>query len=525
MKHYRNTRAFRLRLFLRAIEGNPGAHPSELAQLAHIARNTAEAYRDHIVRQGLSPAHLLDLADQDLCAAMSHGQRASKLHPFDGQEIKLLRKKGFNKKQCYRRYLETVPDGVAPMSLRTFRDRLQSSEHKDPAMKLVFVAGDAMMADYAGEKPEAISPFGMAHEYSLFVATLPCSQRVFAAVHEYQRVEDWIDGMTDAIHTFGGIPRRLIPDNPKAQVVTPRRGNTPAVLHPAFEQLCDHYRCKGDPARPGKPNDKSLVETAVNLIQQELVPELALRPRIHLDDLKALLARIVDEINNRPMEKRGGRSRMDWFDETDRQALKPITMGRHQHVAHDTTQQVTRQYRVTIEGSTYSVPHTMIGKSAYCRATRTGVEIYVDGKIVAQHPRARHAGLDLLIDAHMPERQAAYHYMQDGHMLAWGEGLGEDVRAVVAFNLDAPAPGAAKAQRMRGLQRLQHEFGTERLIQACKLAVAQGRLEYRTLRNMLENGRDKPPSECRPVENGGDDSSPPALANVRGAAYYAGRLG
>lgn len=111
--------------------------------------------------------------------------------------------------------------------------------------------------------------------------------------------------------------------------------------------------------------------------------------------------------------------------------------------------------------------------------------------------------------------------MQDGHMLAWAEGLGDDVYKAVLFNLDAPAPGAAKMQRRKGLQSLQADFGTDRLIAACKLAVTNSRMDYRTLRKMLENGRDQiasAPIVASPA------SQPAPLANVRGAEYYAGRL-
>lgn len=518
MNDYTKTKAFRIRLLLRAYDTSPNASPGELAQLSKLSRNTVASYCDYIAVNGLIPNELLGLTDRELCMALTPRKRESDLHPVDHVEMELLRKKGWNKKQCYKRYLETVPAGAKAMAPRTFRKRLEVVEQAEPSMKLVYVAGDALMADYSGDKVKAISPFGDDHKYSIFVATLPCSQLIFAAVHEFERADDWIGGITDAIHAFGGVPRRIIPDNPKALVIKPRRGNTPAVLNPAFEHLCNHYQCLGDPARPGKPTDKSLAETAVNLIQKELAPQLNVRSRIHLEDLKALLAEVVDEINNRPMEKRQRMSRRDWFEKTDKLALKPISMGRHQFIVSDNTQQVSKQYRVALEDSTYSVPHGLVGQIAYSRITRTSVEILVDGKLVAIHPRARRPGLDLLIEAHMPQAHRARHFQQDGHMLAWADGLGDEVRAIVEFNLAAPAPGAAKGQRMQGLQNLQTIHGTKRFLLACQSAVAAGHLHYRIVKDMLENRRE----EIRP-------GHPPrravvsGLANVRGATYYAGR--
>jgi len=520
MSSYTNSKAFRTRLFLRAFINAPNAHPADLAALAHIARNTAAGYCDHLAQAGLDPSHLLTLTDSELCSAMTRKRRNSWLHPIDEDEMKYLRKKGWNKKQCYKRYLQSVPEGARAMAPRTFREHLQGAEHKDPSMKLVFVAGDVLMADYSGDKIKAISPFGHEHAYSIFVATLPCSQWIFAAVHEFERVEDWIGGLTDAIHACAGVPRRLVPDNPKALVLKPRRGATPAVLNPAFSQLCHHYQCIGDPARSGAPTDKSLVETAVNLIQTELNPLLNVRSRLHYEDLTKLLAQVVDEINNRPMEKRQKLSRMDWFEKTDATALKPLSMKRHQYIALDNTQIVSKQYRVSLEGSTYSVPHAFIGHQAYITMTRTMVDIFIDGKLVATHPRARRPGLDLLIDAHMPAAHRARHYQQEGHILAWAEGLSEEVRAVVEFNLAAPAPGAAKTQRMQGLQKLQEDYGPDRLIAACTLAVANGRMEYRRLKSLLENGRDLTAAN---VDVSPIPTIPVVLDNVRGTEYYARR--
>ncbi len=218
MKNYRKSRAYKMRLFLRAIEHHPSASIGELAELSDIARNTAAAYCDRLIELGDTPQTLLELTDKDLCAAMAPNLRTSRLYPFDELEMKLLRKNRFNKKQCYRRYLESIPAGAVPMTLRTFRDRLQKIEHKDPSMKLNFVAGDVMMADYAGLKPEAISPFGFEHSYNVFVATLPCSQRIHAEIHEFQRIEDWIDGLTNPNPGCSRPPAARLPHTGAADI-------------------------------------------------------------------------------------------------------------------------------------------------------------------------------------------------------------------------------------------------------------------------------------------------------------------
>jgi len=91
---------------------------------------------------------------------------------------------------------------------------------------------------------------------------------------------------------------------------------------------------------------------------------------------------------------------------------------------------------------------------------------------------------------------------------------------VVEFNLAAPAPGAAKMQRMRGLREIQKDYGADGLISVCKRAVANGRMEYRRLKRMLEDGPDLTAAE---VDASPIPTIPVVLDNVRGTEYYARR--
>lgn len=95
------------------------------------------------------------------------------------------------------------------------------------------------------------------------------------------------------------------------------------------------------------------------------------------------------------------------------------------------------------------------------------------------------------------------------------ETTGPHTAAAVATVLE-PKPHPEQGLRTYlGIPRLGKRYGRERLEQARRRAQAVGALWYRSLKSMLDSGRDR-----EPVPN----TMPPAvvinLANIRGATYY-----
>lgn len=60
---------------------------------------------------------------------------------------------------------------------------------------------------------------------------------------------------------FGGVPRVVVPDNPKTAVTQTCRYEP--GLNRSYEEMAAHYGAVVIPARPKKPRDKAKVETAV----------------------------------------------------------------------------------------------------------------------------------------------------------------------------------------------------------------------------------------------------------------------
>lgn len=83
------------------------------------------------------------------------------------------------------------------------------------------------------------------------------------------------------------------------------------------------------PARPGKARDKAKVETMVLVAQRWILARLRHQTFFEIAELNAAIARLLEELNDRPMQKIG-KSRRQLWEQIDRPALKPLPISRYE---------------------------------------------------------------------------------------------------------------------------------------------------------------------------------------------------
>ncbi len=86
-----------------------------------------------------------------------------------------------------------------------------------------------------------------------FVMVLACSRHMFVRPVLSMDARSWVASHVAAFAFFGGVPRRLVPDNlatgvAKADIYDPK-------VNRAYGELAAHYGCLVDPARVLKPKD------------------------------------------------------------------------------------------------------------------------------------------------------------------------------------------------------------------------------------------------------------------------------
>ena len=175
----------------------------------------------------------------------------------------------------------------------------------DPVLRLTHQPGDKLFVDWAGAKIPIRDPqTGTTESASIFVAALGMSHKIYAEAFQDQRIGSWITAHVHALEFYGGVPRLIIPDNPRTAVATHCRYEP--KLHQSYGELAKHYGTAILPARPRKPRDKASVETAVQIVQREILGALRDHTFFSLSALNEQIRRLLPVIKRPALHPEGG---------------------------------------------------------------------------------------------------------------------------------------------------------------------------------------------------------------------------
>lgn len=306
---------------------------------------------------------------------------------------------------------------------------------------------------------------------------------ITAALVASEKVADHVAANILALEYLGGVPTVLVPDNLKSAVIS-RRGGV-VRLNEVYKAFLNHYDTGATPARPRSPQDKAAVENAVKLIQRSLRRWLIGRPTPTITDLRQALAEIVDEWNARPMRRANGHSRRTLFEQEEMQHLQPLPRDRFECFEAVRKCRIGKHYHVQFKGSYYSVPHSLIGKTAMPRASSTTMRIFVDGLQVAIHPRLETVGAASTSREHLTKEQAGYTSVD---LVEWALHYSQPVGILAAAEMERSVKAQTRARRSRWIKDLPRIHSRQRFITACERAVALGDLRFEHVENVLKRG-------------------------------------
>ncbi|CAG9169683.1 IS21 family transposase [Cupriavidus pinatubonensis] len=123
------------------------------------------------------------------------------------------------------------------------------------SMRQTHVGGDKLFVDYAGQTvPIVDASSGEITQAQIFVAVLGASNYTYACATPTQKAADWVGSIIATLEFISGVPRLLVPDQPRALMARPDRYEP--TSHRLLDELCAHYALAVLPARPAKPRDK-----------------------------------------------------------------------------------------------------------------------------------------------------------------------------------------------------------------------------------------------------------------------------
>ena len=381
------------------------------------------------------------------------------------------------------------------------------------SMRQTHVAGEKVFLDYAGQTmPIVDAATGEITKAQIFVAVLGASNYTYACATRTQTAQDWVGSIIAALDFYGGVPRLLVPDQPRALIANPDRYEP--GTHRLLQELCEHYATAVLPARPAHPRDKPKVENGVLVVERWILVRLRNQRFFSLGELNRAIAQLLVHHNARPFKKLPG-NRLSAFEELDKPALKPLPANPMQ-VARFKRVRVNIDYHVEVDDHYYSVPHRLVRSQLDARITAATVEVISGGQRVAAHAYSARKGHFTTLAEHMPASHREHMQWSPAKLIAWGERVGAATAAVVRWQMEHRPHPEQGYRSCLGLMRLSRQYGAERLEAACARAQSIRAPYFRSVASILASGLDRQQmATAQPAQK-----SLPLHENVRGPDYY-----
>ena len=248
----------------------------------------------------------------------------------------------------------------------------------DAFIPLHFAAGDALQFDWS---EEYVLLGGVEHKVHVAHFRLCHSRKPFVVAYLNEKQEMVLDAFIRALAFFGGVPRRVIIDNPKTMVTYVSRSKD-RIFHPRFLALMNHYVIEPVACTPASGWEKGQVENQVQFLRGELFT-----PRLAFDDLDGLndwLRLRSEELANRLHPDQQDRTIADVFSDEQRE-LRPL--GRPFDGYVEKTVRVRSTCLVQYDSNRYSVPSEHAGRHVSLRAYADRIVVVADNEIIAEHER------------------------------------------------------------------------------------------------------------------------------------------
>ena len=410
-----------------------GASERAAARRFDVARSSVQRYRAALINASVeTPEDLLRLNDPQLSMIIygpevSLAVRSGKARVKVGRQGRTLggdvlipdfkaiaasfgRKRHLLKTDCYRDYVREAESlGRSHMGRTAFLKRLNPLLENGPAPKMhrTHVPGEDLEFDWAGDHFFVIGPDGATQRCEVFVIVWAWSGYVYAGLMPDQTVRSTVLALRQALLAFGVKPKRLLIDNARAMVTSHEYGRE-ADFQATFRSFATRCGIFLNANNPRKPNEKSLCEESVKLVQDRVIKRM-IDGTADYDKTCRRMAELTDEfINRAPFRGSQTETRAYLFENTEKPAAKAITGPLPDYTEHFEFLPVDSEYLVTVRGNRYSVPFWYVGTRVSAVVGGGVVTLCSNGTVIAEHSEfTGRSGMVSVKPEHMPPEHRA----------------------------------------------------------------------------------------------------------------------
>lgn len=291
---------------------------------------------------------------------------------------------------CWMEYKQEHPNGYEQSQFYELYNRYVEKNFGKRNLKMAVerVPGEKMYIDWVGDQPYLLTnpETGEMIKVHIFTTTLGLSSLIYAEAFLDEKLNSFITGTVNAIHSYEGVAKYLVPDNLKTAVI--KHTKDELILQSAYSDLEDFYNTIVLPPPARKPKGKATVENHVRYLETHLVEKLRENTYTSLGELNAAIRKRVAVLNSRNFQNKSF-SRIDAFLKYDKPCLKPLPGGTYTVCDYKTVTHIPDNYHVEYDNHYYSVVYTHCGKPAIIKASASEIRICDQyNRLLCKHKRA-----------------------------------------------------------------------------------------------------------------------------------------
>jgi transposase len=306
--------------------------------------------------------------------------RASKLDPYKALLQGWLGRHPYTATQLFQR-LRAETAYAGGYSILTDYVRTVRPAHAPAFLTLAFAPGECAQVDWGCAGAMAIG--STRRRLSFFVLVLCYSRLCYTEFSLGEATEHFLAAHQHALEFLGGVPARILLDNPKTAVLKHPRGERP-LFHPRYLDFAAHYGFEPRACNVRQPHEKGRVESGVAYVKKNFLAGLDLPPG--LEALNAAVRQWLDQIANVRLHGETHQRPLERF-ALEKPHLKPLPP-----LPADTgvirPVRASRRFRVTHDTNHYSVPSRYASQRLVLKTFADRLCLYQGEQLIATHPRS-----------------------------------------------------------------------------------------------------------------------------------------